>query len=60
MKNKPSVGSTSAGSTCDREVVAMMGLIVRLVGWETVLVALQSVATGFWANPQCWNDPSGS
>jgi len=46
MKNKPSVGSTSAGSGCDHEVVAMAGILVRLAGWETVLEALQSVAAG--------------
>jgi len=31
---------------CDREVVAMLGVLVRSAGWETLLEALQSVATG--------------
>lgn len=39
MKNRSS-------STCDREVVAMLGVLVRQAGWRTVLEALQRVATG--------------
>ena len=46
MENKPSVGSISAGSACDNEVVAMVGIFIRLAGWKSLLEALQSVAAG--------------
>jgi len=46
MKNGISEGSIRIGSACDGEVVAMLGVLVRLSGWKTVLEALQSVAMG--------------
>ena len=46
MKDKPLANAISTSPACDHEVIAMVGILVRLAGWETVLAAMQSVARG--------------
>jgi hypothetical protein len=43
MKAQPSAARIRIG-TCDREVVGMLGFLVRQAGWKRVLAAMESVA----------------